>query len=129
MITLTELIYMSDQTPWNNSYQGADKKVLFVCSAGILRSATAARIYANQFNTRCAGTHEYALIPLSTQLLVWADEIVFVHKENHNKFKEHKLYSDELENKITILNIPDRYPHMASELIKLFSEQYKAVDK
>ena len=37
-----------------NPYQGNDKKVVFICSMGILRSATAARIYGRKYNTRTA---------------------------------------------------------------------------
>lgn len=67
----TEMIFTA-RSPYNNHYQGEDRRVLFVCSAGILRSATAARIYAHKYNTRCAGTRHYALIPLTAELLLWA---------------------------------------------------------
>jgi len=83
MKTLTELIFQST-SPWDNPYQGQDKRVVFVCSAGILRSATAARMYANKYNTRAAGSEEYALIPLTNDLVLWANELVFVNKENYN---------------------------------------------
>lgn len=63
-MTLTEKILRNESGVVHNPYQGKDKKVLFVCSAGILRSATAARIYGRKYNTRCAGTGlDYALIP------------------------------------------------------------------
>ena len=57
MTTFSDEIRLCRDGVVNNPYQGKDKKVLFVCSMGILRSATAARIYANRFNTRCAGTY------------------------------------------------------------------------
>jgi len=123
--SLTEII-QNNYGVIKNPYQGTDKKVLFVCSAGILRSATAARIYANQFNTRCAGTYGIALIPLNQNLIAWADEIVFVNKENHTMFLESALYLKELDDKIIILNIPDVYEHMHPELIKEFGKQYKS---
>ena len=69
----------------NNPFQGKDKKVVFVCSMGILRSATAARLYGHKYNTRSAGTHGEALIQLSPNLLGWADEIVFVNEENYKQ--------------------------------------------
>ncbi len=131
MKTLTELI-MQSATPWNNPYQGNDKRVLFVCSAGILRSATAARIYARKYNTRCAGSEEYALIPISDDLILWANEIVFVNGENYRKFA--RQYADlipELKasgKKIVILDIPDRHEHMAPELIAEFERQYEPLE-
>jgi predicted protein tyrosine phosphatase len=124
MKTLTEMI-MATSTPWNNPYQGKDKKVLFVCSAGILRSATGARIYADKYNTRACGCMSYALIPLSDNLIVWADEIVFVNKENYDFVKNSIDFS---EKNVKVLNIPDMYEHMHPELIKAFEEQYEPIE-
>lgn len=125
-MTMTEMIFNS-KSPYNNPYQGKDKKVLFVCSAGILRSATAARIYAKKYNTRAAGSASYALIPVSHELLLWADEVVFVNRENFLATKiNYDL--DEIKNRgtiITVLDIPDDYEHMRPELIKHFEKQYE----
>lgn len=120
--TLTDLIFKST-APFDNPYQGRDKKVLFICSAGILRSATAARIYADKYNTRCAGSAEYALIPVSANLIVWADEIVFVNKENYDQVKINFPAIDE--KNIILLDIPDQYEHMNPDLIRVFKEQYE----
>ena len=125
-MTMTEMIFKS-KSPYDNPYQGRDKKVLFVCSAGILRSATAARIYAKKYNTRAAGSASYALIPVSHELLLWADEVVFVNRENFLATKI-KYGLDEVKNRgtiITILDIPDDYEHMHPELIKHFEKQYE----
>ena len=66
-----------------NPYQGKDKRVLCLCSAGLLRSSTLAIILQNKYgcNTRSAGVSDYALIPVSTALLEWADEIVCVEQK------------------------------------------------
>lgn len=125
-MTMTEMIFKS-KSPYDNPYQGRDKKVLFVCSAGILRSATAARIYAKKYNTRAAGSASYALIPVSHELLLWADEVVFVNRENFLATKiNYDL--DEIKNRgtiITVLDIPDDYEHMHPDLIKHFEKQYE----
>lgn len=127
MQTLTEKIRQCKDGVIDNPYQGNHKKVLFVCSAGILRSATAARMYADKYNTRCAGTGlDYALVPLSERLMDWADEIVFVHQWNYDNanFEFDLLpYWDY----IKVLDVPDQHEHMAPELIKLFEEQYEPV--
>jgi predicted protein tyrosine phosphatase len=110
-----------------NPYQGKDRKVVFVCSMGILRSATAARIYAHKYNTRTAGTWEDALIPLTHLLVKWADEVVFVNKENYDmvmQFYERDIV-EELKTKVKVLNIPDSYEHMHPELVEAFKEQYE----
>lgn len=127
-MTLTEII----RSQWGgvvfNPYQGTDKKVLFVCSAGILRSATGARLYAHKYNTRAAGTYDIALIKVNHNLLAWADQIVFVNKENYDMVcndlsGEDLLY--EVQEKSVVLNIPDNYEHMHPELIKAFKEQFE----
>ena len=125
MTTLTEKIRQCKDGVIDNPYQGKDKKVLFVCSAGILRSATAARIYAHKYNTRSAGTGlEYALVPLSERLMDWADEIVFVNEWN---YAEATIYFDmpKYNGFVTVLDIPDQFPHMDPQLIKAFEEQYE----
>jgi len=123
MKTFTDIMFEAT-APYDNPFQGKDKRVLFVCSAGILRSATAARIYAKKYNTRCAGSAPYALVPLSANLLAWAQEVVFVNKENYeDACKDWEFTQD-----VTILDIPDQYPHMHPELIKAFEEQYDHAD-
>lgn len=130
MTTLTEKIRQCKDGVIDNPYQGKDKKVLFVCSAGILRSATAARIYSGKYNTRCAGTGlEYALVPLSERLMDWADEIVFVNRDNFSKAavdfrKTFFIWND----KTKILSIPDEFPHKDPQLIKAFEEQYEPIN-
>lgn len=116
----------------NNPYQGPDKRVLFVCSMGILRSATGARLYASRYNTRSAGTWNDALIPLTDQLMAWAQEIVFVNKSNYESVKQ---WYNNIENNhtssfdddfnIKVLDIPDAYPHMDPKLVEAFIQQYE----
>lgn len=126
-LTYTEAMWKS-HAPYNNPYQGTDKRVLFVCSAGILRSATGSRIYARKYNTRSAGSKSWALIPVSHELLLWADEVVVVNEENYLMVAE-EFDLDTFENlKIKVLNIPDDHEHMAPELIKSFEEQYERIE-
>jgi len=125
-LSKTELILATD-CPYKNSYQGKDKRVLFVCSVGLLRSPTAARIYSSKYNTRCAGSYQKeALVPVSGNLLLWADEVVFVNSENYietsRDFDLGSLKAGGL--KITTLHIPDDYGYMAPRLIEYFIEQY-----
>lgn len=121
--TYTEAIFES-KSPWNNPYQGKDKRVLFVCSAGLLRGATAARIYAQKYNTRAAGSADYALIPVTSDLLLWANEVVFVNQENYETVT--KIFNlEDFPCLVKVLDIPDRYEHMHPQLIEAFKEQYE----
>ena len=125
MTTLSHKIRQCREGAANNPFQGKDKRVLFVCSMGILRSATGARIYAKKYNTRSAGAWGDALIPLAPMLLAWAEEIVFVNKENYEnavaEFGEEIFQSTPTK----VLDIPDQYEHMHPMLVKAFVEQYE----
>lgn len=125
MTTYSEQIRKCRDGVVRNPYQGTDKKVLFVCSMGILRSATAARIYAHKYNTRCAGSWGDALVPLTPLLLAWAEEIVFVNKENYGNAVNEFGADVFKETPTRVLDIPDQYPHCHPNLIEAFCEQYE----
>lgn len=122
--TLTEKIATYVGGVVENPYQGTDKKVLFICSMGLLRSATGARLYAKRYNTRAAGTLDIALIPLNDTLIAWADLIVFVNRENYHS-AVFKYGEENIDYKCKVLNISDEYEHMHPELIKQFAEQFE----
>ena len=115
----------------NNPYQGTDRKVVFVCSMGILRSATGARLYAHKYNTRTAGTWDDALVTLTDKLILWANQLVFVNQENYTQALR-KWENDEdmvltIQDKAVVLNIPDNFEHMHPELINAFNNQYEGL--
>ena len=115
-----------------NQFQGNIKKVLTVCSAGLLRSATMAHVLAKEFdyNVRNCGTEEsYALIPISEALVFWADEIVFVNKENYNAVKASLNSIKREDTKVYCLDIPDMYSYCDPELIKICKEQYETKEE
>jgi len=81
----------SRQLNVTNSCQTEAKRVLCVCTAGILRSPTAANVLNQEFgyNTRSCGVDErFALIPLDEVLLEWADEIVVIDSFSTDKTVE-----------------------------------------
>lgn len=112
----------------NNRYQGGYKKVLCVCSAGLLRSPTTAYVLSldpYNYNTRSAGiTEEYALIPIDEVLVAWADEIICMSKDQvqsiHEKFKPNFLC------KVISLDIPDEFEYRDPDLIQLIKIKYNA---
>lgn len=106
-----------------NPYQGPAKKVLCVCSAGLLRSPTMAQVLAERvgYNTRACGTsQEYALIPVTEALLFWADEIHTVEEQA----RAVKVYLEDLgfHRKIVVYDLPDIYSRNDPELIRLINE-------
>ena len=108
-----------------NNYQTKAKRVLCVCSAGLLRSPTMANVIFREFgfNTRSCGTAKgIALIPITEALITWADEIVFSNREAMDYLTEEEL--DIVKEKQTILNIPDHYDWNEKGLVDKILNQY-----
>lgn len=105
-----------------NPFQGKSKKVLCVCSAGLLRSPTAAEVLSREpfgFNTRAAGlVKQFALIPVDEVLLAWADEIVCMEIEHVEILRE------KTEKPIICLEIEDSFRFRDPKLIKAIQRQY-----
>jgi predicted protein tyrosine phosphatase len=117
-----------------NAYQGKHKKVLTVCSAGCLRSPTAAHILSSEpwnFNTRCAGTsEEYAIVPITEALIVWADVIVCMDafQQLHINTMQNKIASEyeAFDYKQVInLEIDDIYEYRNPKLVEIMTEKFK----
>ena len=117
-----------------NPYQGKDKRVLCLCSAGLLRSARLAQILQQDYNynTRNAGVSDYALIPVNTALLAWADEIVCVEEEVYRLLMHSVVNTytyqpeiDKINKKCVVLSIPDVYSRTDYELGEVLKQQYE----
>lgn len=109
-----------------NPYQGPYKKVLCVCSAGLLRSPTAAVVLSQEpfnHNTRAVGLSEdYALIPIDNVLLEWADEIVCM------ELKQVEFLSKTTKKPVRCLEIPDLFAYRDPTLMRMIAENYTKLD-
>lgn len=120
--TITQKIFLQS-APYNNYYQGPEKRLLFVCSVGMLRSPTFADIAIKLgYNARSCGSSKEALIPLSVNLILWADKIIFMNRENYFEAKETFEPVDWVSNideKKVILEIEDDFERNNPRLIAL----------
>lgn len=107
-----------------NKHQGSFKRVLCVCSAGVLRSPTAALVLSSEpfnYNTRAAGIDpDFALIPVDPVLIEWADEIVCMEM-----FQAMALETM-TEKPIYCLDIEDDFEYRDQKLMALIAEQYNS---
>ncbi len=120
----TGLVFVVNNRLWNckNPHQGDAKKVLCVCSAGLLRSPTAANVLHQEYgyNTRACGLDVgHALIPIDEVLITWADEIVCMTEGQEKSLIE---MTDDVP--IVCLSIPDCYGYMNPELVGLIKANY-----
>lgn len=107
------------------------KRVLCVCSAGLLRSPTAAFVLAmdHGFNTRAAGVvAEYALIPVDQALMMWADEIVCMEKSHETELNMMKE-KYQLNTPVINLGISDNFRFREPALMQLIRERYELATK
>lgn len=111
-----------------NPAQGEYKKVLCLCSAGLLRSPTTALVLSQEpfnYNTRAAGVvSDYALITVDGYLVNWADEVVVMTQE-------HKAVMEEsgCDKPIVCLDIPDEFEYRDPKLMKMIAERYTELTK
>ena len=119
----------SANAPYSNTYQGTSSRWLFVCSAGLLRSPTGASLAAKyNINARSCGSNiNYALIPCSANLVNWADTIIFVNPQNlwdvQDNFTGYTDLLTQITQKQIVLDIPDNFDYMDSDLVKHFQTQ------
>lgn len=112
----------------SNQYQGKYKRVLAVCSGGLLRSPTIAHTLASEpynYNTRSVGTNsDYALNLIDQVLLEWADEIVCADTEHEVTVKLKLLDIGITRKPVVNLKLPDIYPYRDSKLVHLIKQRY-----
>lgn len=110
-----------------NEFQTDVKKVLCICSAGLLRSPTMAVVLSQppyNYNTRAAGiSDEYALVPVDEVLIHWADEIVvaesyMIDEVNAIRKEDKPIFS---------LNLPDEFEYRHPKLMQLIEERYDSL--
>ncbi len=98
--------------------------LLFVCTQNRLRSPTAEQVFADWpgVETASAGLGNEAAVPVSPELLQWAD-IVFVMEPVHRtrlaqRFKAHLRRA-----RVVCLGIPDDYDYQQPELVELLKRK------
>jgi predicted protein tyrosine phosphatase len=103
--------------------QGNYHRALFVCSCGLHRSATGATVGSKLgMNTRACGTKKGALVPLSANLILWADTIYFVNEKNYyHALRDWSFYSTldfDIRRKAVIWDIEDVHNYMQPDLVE-----------
>lgn len=114
-----------------NPYQGPMKKILCVCSAGLLRSPTMAVVIARYgYNTRAAGIEPaFSLIPVDPVLIHWADFIICASVEIKNRLLEQfgSVLLNDTNSRVLSFNISDDYEYMQRELVQMIQDQFLSI--
>ena len=91
-------------------------RVLFVCSQNKLRSPTAESVFTGRpgFEVASAGTDPSADVPISSELIEWADVIFVMEASHRNRIQRH--FKPLLKNKrLVVLNIRDDFDYMDAQ--------------
>lgn len=100
------------------------RNVLFICSQNRLRSPTAEHIFSEWpgIEVQSAGLNQGAEVPVSPEILDWAELIFVMEKAHRNKLA--KQFQRHLRGKRVIcLDIPDEYEYMDPVLIQLLKQK------
>lgn len=113
-----------------NPYQSNHLKALTVCSGGVLRSPTTATLLSQlyNYNTRSCGTEDYALVPLSKELVAWADIVICAEHYHYGEVMnvmDNVYLETEARPLIYVLEVPDEYDYMHPELVELVKAKFE----
>lgn len=99
-------------------------KVLFICGKNKWRSPTAEQVFSEHPNIECtsAGLSHDAEVPVSAELVEWA-ELIFVMEKQHKSKLSVQFKPQLLGKRIVCLNIPDNYKFMEPALVKLLESK------
>ncbi len=100
------------------------RHVLFLCFYNRRRSATAERLFAKRpdLDVRSAGTSPEALPRVNAHMIEWAD-VIFTMDDDQQRALEHMFPGHPALAKVVQLDIPDEYPFLDPELVKLLRER------
>lgn len=97
------------------------ERVLFVCTANVDRSPTAEDLYRDdeRYEVRSAGVAPFATVPLTRDLLLWADR-VFVMNEREDQHRTLiRIRFPDVDRPLVDLDVEDRWRRGDPELVGL----------
>jgi predicted protein tyrosine phosphatase len=96
------------------------RNILFICSQNKLRSPTAETMFSEKegFDVLSAGLNSDAEIPLTPELVEWAETIFVMQKAQKNKLQK-KFRKNLNRQRVICLDIPDDYEYMQPELVMI----------
>jgi predicted protein tyrosine phosphatase len=97
------------------------QRILFVCTANVDRSRTAEDLYRSdgRYEVRSAGVAPFATVPLTRELLLWADR-VFVMNEREDRHRTLiRILFPDVDRPVVDLDIEDRWSRGDPELVTL----------
>ena len=94
------------------------ERILFVCTANVDRSKTAEDLYRRdeRYEVRSAGVAPFATVPLTEELLLWADRVFVMNEEEDHHRTFIRVKFPNVERPVVDLDIEDRWARGDPEL-------------
>jgi protein-tyrosine phosphatase len=94
------------------------ERILFVCTANVDRSRTAEDLYRRdeRYEVRSAGVAPFATVPLTEELLLWADRVFVMNEEEDHHRTFIRVRFPNVERPVVDLDIEDRWARGDREL-------------
>jgi predicted protein tyrosine phosphatase len=104
------------------------ERILFVCTANLDRSPTAQDLYADdpRYEVRSAGVAPFAAVPLTRDLLLWADR-VFVMNEREDRHRTLiRVRFPEVDRPIVDLGVSDLWHRGHPDLVSILLRRLRS---
>jgi len=97
------------------------ERILFVCTANLDRSPTAQDLYTGdeRYEVRSAGVASYAAVPLTRELLLWADRVFVMNEREDGHRTMIRVRFPDVNRPVTDLDVRDRWHRGHPELVAL----------
>ncbi|HEX9187935.1 MAG TPA: protein-tyrosine-phosphatase [Vicinamibacteria bacterium] len=94
------------------------ERILFVCTANVDRSRTAEDLYRGdeRYEVRSAGVAPFATVPLTEEMLLWADRVFVMNEEEDRHRTFIRVKFPHVERPVVDLDIEDRWARGDPEL-------------
>ena len=96
------------------------ERILFICTANVDRSPTAADLYARdaRYEVRSAGLAPFAATPVDRELLRWADRIFVMCERQDRHATQLRLRFPDVRRTVVDLDVEDRWHRGDPELVR-----------
>ena len=97
------------------------ERILFVCTANVDRSRTAEDLYRGdeRYEVRSAGIAPFATVPLTRDLLLWADRVFVMNEHEDQHHTLIRIRFPDVNRPVVDLDIEDRWRRGDPELARL----------
>lgn len=101
--------------------QPARERILFVCTANLDRSPTAEDLYRDdpRYDVRSAGVAPFAAVPLTRDLLLWADRVFVMNEREDHQRTLIRIRFPDVERPVVDLDVQDLWHRGDPDLVAL----------